>query len=143
MNEQGRPASEEEKPSRLLSSGFWWTGSAIALVAISHVLPKVWPSWFVEPTGQVGGEGAIFGLLSALVAAGLFYGSRVARWLVIAYLGFTLFWIWEVLTIPGFHETGWLIVAALNGIALTILAFAPAVKRYFARDETSMPPSAA
>jgi hypothetical protein len=143
MNEQDRPASEVEKTRRRLSSGFWWTGGAVALVALSHLLPKVWPSWFVEPPGQVGGGQTIFGFFGALVAVGLLYGSRVARWIAIAYLGLTLFSTWQVLTIPGFRETGWLVVAALNVAALGILAFAPAVKYYFAKDETSRAQSAA
>jgi hypothetical protein len=99
------------------------------------VLPEVQPSWFVDPTGQVGGEGMIVSFVGILVVAGLLYGSRVARWVMIAYLGFDLFWIWEMLTIPGFRETGWLTVAALNGAALGILLFIPAVKQHFSGDE--------
>jgi hypothetical protein len=83
------------------------------------------------------------GFVGALVAAGLLSGSRVARWVTIAYLGFTLFWVQEILTIPGHRETGWLMVVALNGVALGILAFTPAVNRYFSKEQISNTESAA
>jgi hypothetical protein len=143
MSEHGHPASEAEDIPRHLSIGFWWTTGAVALVALSHVLPEIiGPSRFVGPTGQVGGDESI-GVAGALVAAGLLYGSRVARWITIAYLGLTLFSVQEILTLPGFRETGWLMVVTLNGGALGILAFVPAVNRYFTNDRTSNTESAA
>jgi hypothetical protein len=132
MNEQGPPIGDVE--TTLWRSGLWWTGSAVLLVALSHWLPAVWPTLFVEPTGQVGGSG--FSVFGALVAAGLLYGARVARWVAIAYIGLSLFHAWDMLTMTDFRKTGWLVVAVLNIAALGILVFAPAVKSYFAGGET-------
>lgn len=130
MNEQERPIGDVK--TTLRRSGLWWTGGAVLLVALSHWLPAVWPTLFVEPTGQVGGG---LGVVGALVAAGLLYGARVARWIAIAYIGLSLFHAWDMLTMTDFRKTGWLVVAALNIVALGILAFAPAVNSYFADDE--------
>lgn len=138
MSTQDRPThkveTKVEKTLRRPSRGFWWTVGAITLFILSHLLMEVWPTWFVEPTGQVGGE---VGLFSALIAGGLLYGSRVARWITIAFAGLLLFHSWEMLTGTDFRKTGWLAVAALNVAALGILAFVPAVKSHFANDDTS------
>ena len=143
MSEQSHSVSKTEEHPHHLSSGFWWTASAVVLIVLGHVLPEIiGPSWFVGPTGQVGGDESL-GIVGALIVAGLLYGSRGARWITIAYLGLVLFSIQQTLTIPGFRETGWLMVAALNGVALGVLAFAPAVNRYFSNEQTSNTENAA
>jgi len=141
MDDQGTRVGERETLRGRTSSGFWWTVGVVVVLALSRSLPEVWPLWFVEPTGQVGGEGVT--LAGVLVAAGLLYGSRVARWIAIAYVGVAAFHSWQMLTITDFRKTGWLVVAALNGVAFGTLTFSPAVKTYFANDDESRAPSAA
>ena len=117
-----------------IRTGPWWILASVALIFVGRVLPAGWPSLFVPPTGQIA-SAPVVGTVGLLVAVGLWYGVRIARWVAVAYLIASLVGIWNTLSIPGYHIMGWIVLALLQLSALVILLAVPAVRTHFSNTE--------